>query len=301
MKKSVIRGGHVNNSDPNAPKVITSKKPVGFDTHFWVYTGINGRGYEAFNISVKKSEDGTELILSCKDRNDIVTNEEFLKEVQRIIEKNSLVSLNGSVEYVNGLPPEYQPYWMDVEYDSGETLSFTIPGNPNADWCKDLKKLLCDELVRHGIEDMLPPKEDRQIARFDLKIHKWPYSVWYATIRTQDDDEDKRPVHYLRSVWNKETKESEISDITVIPEDFYENITRLVEETKLRDYSNGKIDFPTGMKSDEVKEDVIGYCAEGISGKQFNTFIYGDEIPDGLRKATDEIKKYIDSVLPKIQ
>lgn len=300
MKSEKIRGGRVNNSDPEAPKTISSKKPVGFETHFWAFTRINGYGQEQFNLSVKKREDGSELMLSSDGRKDIVTDENFLYEVQNIIEKHSLVSLNGTVEYVSGLPPEYQPYWMKVWYDSGEMLTFSVPGNPNAGWCNDLKKLLCDELVRHGIEDMLPPKEDRQIARFDLKIHKWPYNIMYATIRTEDDEIDKRPVHYWRRVWNKETQKSETSNISRIPEDFYENITRLVEETKLRDYSNGKIDFPMGMRSDDVKEDVIGYCAEGISGRQFNTFIYGDEIPDGLRDAVNVIKEYIDSVLPEI-
>ena len=300
MKSREICGGRVDNSDPNAPKLIRSKKPVEFETHFWAFTRINSYGQEVFDLSVKKKEGSDELILSCNGRQDLVTDEAFLDEVQRIIEKNSLVGLNGKREYVNGLPPEDQPYYMKVLYDSGEMLSFSIPGNPVSDWCNDLRKLLFDELVRQGIEDMLPPKEDRQVARFDLKIHKWPLNIWYATIRTQDDEADKRPVHYLRSVWNKETQKSEMSDISKIPEGFYENITRLVEETGLRDFSNGKIDFPMGVKSDEVKEDAIGYCAEGISGKQFNTFIYGDEIQDGLREAVNVIKEYIDSVLPKI-
>ena len=53
------------------------------------------------------------------------------------------------------------------------------------------------------------------------------------------------------------------------------------------------------MKSDQVHETVIKYCAEGESGRQFNAFLIGDEIPGELPEAVNTITEYIDSVFEK--
>ena len=289
-------GEHTDNSDPNAPKEIISKKIVEIECHFCVYNWLLTMKNEFIDFSVRNETDGSRLILSQTATGETVeTDESFMERLQEVIEKNGLTKLNGRCEYTRGLPPEYQSYWMKALYDSGEELSFTIAGNPAYPWCLDLRKALCDELVRHGIEDMLPPKADRKVARFLLEIHKWPLLIRYWTIRT-DEAPDEKVVHYLRSVWNKSTAESEAYEIIVVPDGFYEHITELVEQTKLRDYCNGLIDFPDGRKSDQVREPVIHYCAEGESGRQFNAFPIGDEIPEGLYKATDVIREYIDSV-----
>ncbi len=111
--------------------------------------------------------------------------------------------LCGRCEYIQGLPPEYQSYWIKALYDSGEELSFTIAGYLSYPWCLDLRKALCDELVRHGIEDMLPPKADRKVARFLLEIHKWPLLIRYWTIRT-DEAPEERVVHDLKAFLDRE-------------------------------------------------------------------------------------------------
>ena len=293
-------GGHIDNSDPDAPKEIRSKKIVEFECHFFVHNWINMMMNEFISFSVRKGTDGNRLLLernsSCET---VETDESFMDRLQEVIEKNGLVKLNGRDEYTQGLPPEFRDYGVKAVYDSGEKLNFSIGGNPAYPWCKDLRKALCDELVRHGIEDLLPPKADRNVARFILEIHKWPHLIRYWTIRTDEAPEEK-VVHYLKSVWNKITSSPELDELIVVPDGFYEHITELVEQTKLRDYCNGMIDFPDGRTSDQVREPVIKYSAEGESGRQFNTFLIGEEIPEGLYKAVDTITEYIDSVFDSI-
>lgn len=319
----IENGGTHRSQDTGAAKVIESKNIVEFNTFCYWYNRDLWRP-EPVRFSVSR-ENGEGPFILTRDDTKVETDESFLAKLQEIIEKHKLVSKNGQFEHTYGLPPEFTDYVLKAVYDSGEVLYFDTNGGPESPWCADLRKALCDELVRNGIEDMLPPIEDRRIARFDLKFNEWPLNTSYATIRTEDDEDGKRPVHFMKMIYNNETKSSEGMKIIRIPDGFYARITELVDQTKLRDYSNGKIDFPdafgggdimmgmgmgVGMgmgmgmtmqpqeqpKIDKEHTPVIGYCCEGESGKQCNTFRYGDDIPEGLREAAGVIREYLEEV-----
>lgn len=305
-------GGTVSSHDPNAARVIESKNIVEFQTNCYWHNKDLWRS-EPVRFSVSR-ENGEGPFILTRDDTKVETDGSFLAKLQEIIEKHRLVSKNGDYEHTFGIPPEYTDYEIRAVYDSGEELHFITNGSPESLWCADLRKALCDELVRHGIEDMLPPIEDRRIARFDLKFNEWPRNTSYATIRTEDDEDGKRPVHFVKMVFNNETKSSEGFKIITIPEGFYAHITELVDQTGLRDYSNGKIDFPDAfggggmgmmgmsmqlrepLKIDKEHTPVIGYCCEGESGKQCNTFMYGDDIPEGLKEAAAVIREYLEGL-----
>lgn len=308
-------GGTHTYHDTGAAKVIESKNIVEFHTHCYWYNRDKWRP-EPVRFSVSR-ENGEGPFILTRDDTRVGTDGSFLAKLQEIIEKHKLVSVNGSYEHTYGIPPEFLDYEIKAVYDSGEELHFITNGSPESLWCADLRKALCDELVRHGIEDMLPPIEERRIARFDLKFNEWPRSISYATIRTEDDEDGKRPVHFSKIVFNYETKSSEGLKIIKIPDGFYAHITELVDQTNLREYSNGKIDFPDsfggggmmmgmgmGMsmqsqeqpKIDKERTPYIGYCCEGESGKQCNTFRYGDDIPEGLREAAAVIREYLEGI-----
>lgn len=305
-------GGTVSSHDPNAARVIESKNIVEFQTNcYWHNKDLWSSKPVRFSVS---RENGEGPFILTRDDTKVETDGSFLAKLQEIIEKHRLVSKNGDYEHTYGIPPEYTDYEIRAVYDSGEELHFITNGSPESLWCADLRKALCDELVRHGIEDMLPPIEDRRIARFDLKFNEWPRNTSYATIRTEDDEDGKRPVHFVKMVFNNETKSSEGFKIITIPEGFYAHITELVDQTGLRDYSNGMIDFPDAfggggmgmmgmsmqprepLKIDKEHTPVIGYCCEGESGKQCNTFMYGDDIPEGLKEAAAVIREYLEGL-----
>ena len=307
----IVNGGTHRSQDTGAPKVIESGNIIDFQTYCYWYNKDYWRS-EAVRFSVRRENSEGPFILT-RDDTRVETDESFLAKLQEIIEKHKLVSKNGQYEHTYGIPPEFTDYEIKAVYDSGEELHFITNGGPESPWCADLRKALCDELVRHGIEDMLPPIEDRRIARFDLKFNEWPLNTSYATIRTEDDEDGKRPVHFVKMVFNNETKSSEGMKIITIPDGFYARITELVDQTGLKEYSNGKIDFPDafgggvmmmGMvmqpqeqpKIDKEHTPVIGYCCEAESGKQCNAFRYGDDIPEGFKEAAAVIREYLEEV-----
>ena len=276
-------------------KEIKSKNIVEFSAYFCSYKQFEFSRPEFLNPKVTKDPNTGDFILSC-GYGDIKTDKEFLDKLQELIERNSLVKENGHALRIDGLPPEFQPYSFKAVYDSGEVLSFNVGGNPTAPWCVELRKLLCKEHAKHGIEDMLPPKEDRNVVRFDLKYFGWPRNIKYNNIFMQGDDYNKRGFHYMKEIWNRETGECECDRIITVDEAFFKHISELIEELDLRDYCNGKIDYPDGMDYRTCREPVIGFCAEGESRKQFNTFMVGSDIPDGLKEAAGVIRDYIETV-----
>ncbi|MCR4791710.1 MAG: hypothetical protein K5871_03100 [Lachnospiraceae bacterium] len=237
------------------------------------------------------------FILSARGHK-LETDREFLDRIQEVIDKYKLTLNNGLAIYTQGLPPEYQPYNLTAVYDSGERLHFYIKGEPSSEWCLGLRKVLAKELARHGITDMLPPKEDLNVVRFDLTFQEWPRKTMYATIHLEGDLPGEPSAHYIKSVWNYETNQSEGFVTIKIPDGFYARITELAAETELREYCNGQIETFDQEKSPFGKEGVpvIGFCCQGESGKQFNTFLSGDGITDRLRDAASVIRDYLESV-----
>lgn len=313
--EDLMCGGTKKHEDPNAPKVINSKTIVDLDVHCRhrnIWSGL----VEPVVFSVRRETENGPLILTRGDLK-VETDTSFLAKIQEIIDEFGLVKINGYYEYTDGILPEFNNYIITALYDSSERLHFDTKGTPESKWCAAMRKALCDELVRHDITDMLPPEEDRKLRRFTLEYNEWPLHTDYTTIRTQDDEDGKPTMHFLKGIWNSETKETEYRKIIRIPEGFYDRITELVEETDLRSFSNGQIDFPSSPfpgamimgngfgtmfgtqpaeEIDRKRTPFIHYCAEGESGKQFNAFYYGDKIPEGLMEAAAVIREYLDGV-----
>jgi len=286
--------------DSSAPKIITSKTIVEFQTSFFCHTWFLPEPFEPISITVRRQAQGGCFTLKS-GRHNVEVTECFLAKIQEVIDKNKLVECNGCFERIYGVPPEAEPYTMKAVYDSGEKLSFAICTSPSEPWCQEIRALLCEELVRHGIKDMLPPEEDRRIVRFDLEFDEWPLNTQYCTMETEDDEEGKRPVHYSKCVWNRETNQGRDETYT-IPDGFYDRISELVEQTGLRNYCNGRIDFPSDVKSvDKERTAFIRFCAEGESGRQFNAHVYGEEISQGLLKATGIIRDHLEQELSKLE
>lgn len=312
----VACGGTERREDPNAPKVIESKNIVDFETHFCYYNDWSGR-VEAVMFSVRRETENGPWILK-RGETAVKTDDSFLAELQAVIDGFGLVKINGLYEYTYGILPEFNNYIINAEYDSGERLYFDAKGTPESEWCAAMRKALCSELVRHGITDMLPPEEDRRLVRFSLEFNEWPVHTDYSTIRTEDDEDGKPALHFVKMIYNRETKTSECKNIIRIPDGFYVRIAELVEETGLRDFSNGEIDFPglpfpgamMGMgfmlgaqpapEIDREHTPYIHFCIEGESGKQFNAFYYGDNIPEGLKKAAGVIREHLDGVFAAV-
>ena len=139
-------GGVTRRHSYDAPKVILSTEIAALDANFFLYDEEGGgRGW---SFSVRR--EGEAVLLSKKRRGrDVVAKPvdiDFLNEVHAVIMKHDLARLNGFDEVTSGLPYEYAPCFLDVDYASGERLYFHMDGDPEADWARELRNLFLKAL-----------------------------------------------------------------------------------------------------------------------------------------------------------
>jgi hypothetical protein len=141
-----IDGGVTRRSSYDAPKVIQSTEPVALDTNFFLYDEDGGG--TSWSFAVRR--EGDKFLLSLKKRGrDIVektVDKDFLDEVHAVIVKHDLARLNGFDEVTSGLPYEYAPCSLSVDYASGERLYFHMDGDPEAAWARELRNLFLKAL-----------------------------------------------------------------------------------------------------------------------------------------------------------
>lgn len=275
-----------------APTQIESKNIESFKTTFYLWDSFNEADEGGYSFSVEKNENGEYVLSEDVHYNiSVPVDKSILEKIQQIIEENNLVSSNGIDKHTSGLPEEFAPCEFSAVYDSGETLYFSEDNDPEARWAKDLKELFKEEFLSQGHEELLPPVEDRTLIRFDMGYVDGDVSYSYAAIFTEEDT-DIASNHYLISKYNRNTQESEYDEIVEVPENFYEELSRKLDELDLEKQQNGLID-PGGTSS---MDSYAYFCMEMESGLQKNAFYEGDETKEliGLLK---EVTKFLDGVL----
>ena len=141
-----IDGGVTRRSSRDAPKAIHSTEPVALDAEFFLYDEDGGGS--AWLFAVRREGDGFRL--SVKERGKEAVEKPvgkgFLGEVHASIMKHDLARLNGFDEVTSGLPCEYAPCSLNVDYASGERLYFHMDGDPEAAWARELRNLFLKAL-----------------------------------------------------------------------------------------------------------------------------------------------------------
>ena len=142
-----IDGGVTRRSSYDAPKVIQSTEPVALDTDFFLYDEDGGG--TGWSFAVRR--EGDEFLLSLKKRGkeavEKPVGKDFLSEVHDVIMKHDLARLNGFDEVTSGLPYEYAPCSLSVDYAGGERLYFHMDGDPEAEWARELRNLFLEVLA----------------------------------------------------------------------------------------------------------------------------------------------------------
>lgn len=216
--KDTICGGTIYRKTPFARKKIKSDKLVSFTAKFY-RDGTYEKKYGyiqdgSYLFEVKPHKTG-KLIVSenCYYKTSAETDETILSELQKIIVKYNLVNLNGLAHYTQGLPPEFQPAYIEAKYDSGERLSFCITNDPHADWSKDIVHILRDELARRGkipyIEFVFKAQPDKK----DIIRGKTFYAQRFYTA----DSEDPPFTVWLNEVFYTELEPPSAKNNIVIP------------------------------------------------------------------------------------
>ena len=155
-------GGVTRRHSYDAPKVILSTEIVALDTNFFLYEE-DGSGGTRWSFSVRRKEGGFLLSVKKRGRDAVekVVSKDFLKEVHAVILKHDLPRRNGFDVVTSGLPFEYAPCSLSVDYASGERLYFHKDGDPRSAWANDLKALFLRAL---DSPDALPIQESEVLA-----------------------------------------------------------------------------------------------------------------------------------------
>ncbi len=139
-------GGVRDYSNPLASKIVRSREIVALETKFRLWDGSDsgGRGY-FFQIC---KQGGASFLLTASGgkKGFAQVDAEFLDKVQRVIEKHDLIRRNGISQTTSGLPVQFSPCSLNVDYASGERLYFCVDNDPEAEWAKDMKKLFLQAL-----------------------------------------------------------------------------------------------------------------------------------------------------------
>ena len=225
-----ITGGTTKSVDENAPKVITSKDITEMDVGIYVFTRwTNDRdAMEEYHFLIENDENGVLTVKETEHGLSHAADEEILKEIQGIIDKNKLALDNGVYEVTAGLPPEYQPRTFKVNYASGEKLSFTVNNNPEALWAEEMFDAFAAWFSKNGDDSLYPPKENSKVTHFRLWYTKDNVfeDFWGVTVLEEDAiDGERNLLEYRLGDENGELLENKY---VLYPEDYYKNITKIL-------------------------------------------------------------------------
>ena len=150
-------GGTIDKTDYNAPKEIKSKDI----TYLWVTFCIAQElpeieGTPQFSFRVKEDDNGNLILTEDAVGANAPADKKLFKSVQKIIDEYDLVSQNGVYRKTAGLASEYQECSINVNYASGENLSFTTNNNPYEEWEMKMYNVFAQWFADKGNKKFLP-------------------------------------------------------------------------------------------------------------------------------------------------
>ncbi len=248
-KEEPISGGTTDNSDPDAPKVIESKDIESLSAHFYLDLRHSAKGDHLFDFEIGRDENG---VLKASEKNSGISFEadkQLLGSLQELIDRYELVKLNGENRVTAGLPPEFQPCYLEVEYTSKERLYFRHDNDPMAKWAQGFYDIFAKWFENKGDGSLYPEKETSPLERIDIMI-KENDIYYYCQGTNVEDSEMINGEKYLlnRSIWDDAKKESLFDKLIPFPQDYYEKITEILDRyDTLRRYDFSYFDHGDGF------------------------------------------------------
>lgn len=278
----LVCGGLINNTNYDAPKEIKSKDITKMSMRFFLFKTWGYREGNNYSFSVEKDEEGNIYLSDYQDK--VLIDKDILIEAQQIIDNNELVKLNGTSEYTSGLPVEYSPMNLSVDYESGEHLFFCKDGYPTSKWARDFVKLFGNVFNKNGIDKYMPPKETTTLTRFDIDFDKEDKHYLYAELTY-----DENTVKFLRSVYDKNVKDSVDNEIDITDE-MYVKVGQIIEDN---DFTF--LDYDGVRPEVETKDYIYLEFQDGRTQRIEKT--KGNE--ERFEKVLNEITTYLDTLFDK--
>lgn len=253
-----------------------------------VYDNIFDRGYD---VKLEPAGDD-KFSLSCNNHAATVGTD-VAKELQNLIKKHNLESLNGLYDVTAGLPAEFQPSYFRAKYASGEELRYTINNFPRDPFGIELFRYVRDVLIANGDSAFIVPDEFRQIDRMKLD-----YSEGDGILYIYDEMKMLDGTFKLsREVYDSTSNEGFSDKAVPIPAGYKEGLTDLVEKLGI---------VWTANRQYEDNKNVDGnypYCHIYATNAKGGITFFGtysrDEMNDEIRSIIRQIREYMDRPFKK--
>ena len=288
-----ICGGIINNSYV-ASKEIKSENIVSLSCSYFLYGECGSEFDASYGINVNKNDEGKFILEEKRHNIKCEVDDDFLKAIQEIIKKNNLISKNGIDKYTSGLPYEYQPSYFDVEYDTGEKLYFRTNNDPRSPWGKQLLEITRAEFNKHGITDLNLPDSTKKIVNFDftyvedniyhnfceVRYPKEGVNKTFEEVATNGYQEEEYTTNVVYTTFDRSKDEPSDEYKAEINEAYYEGLSKIVEENKLKDYVSLMYE-PSGFNYRDSK----GYYEFNIE------FEYGNDLK-GFSNEPEDLERF---------
>lgn len=248
MPGEVIDGGLTERSDPSAPKTIKSRDITGFQAVFYLSTRWTAKGGHQFRFQVKKDAAG---VLTASEEISAVSrpaDAKLLAALQGVIEKWKLAQENGVYRVTSGLPPEFQPCSLQVDYASGEVLRFTQDNSPEAQWAEEFYDIFAAWFAEKGEMALYPPKETSPLSRLDLWFWDGDRIAMYGGIKVPEEMAIAGETSLLhKDIIDQRTEKTIERAFMLFPQDYYARVTAIIAATDLvRNYDFSRYDHRAG-------------------------------------------------------
>lgn len=216
-------------SNKNAPKVIKSKDIKSFHTHFVYFESNPGAPRRVFRQFAANKLDAGEVELengAGSNNKKVIVGEDFLVELQEIIDWRKLAKWNGDYKVTSGLPTE--PTSFSCKYESGESISFCVNNNPYSEWMADIVDLFDYEFKDN--DEKVVPSPDTGITRFYFKYTGASREDSYSFEIEKDGEQyilkafffdSERTQGYVDLVWDSEEYQEIIKGLYARLEQIY--------------------------------------------------------------------------------
>lgn len=297
--KQAESGGTIDNTDKNAPKEIKSKEIINFSVNFYLQDRWKKDDNHYFYFEIKENEEGDLIASETISKISYKADEELLNGLQKIIDEEELVKLNGTDRYTAGLPSEYQPSRLSVLYASDEKLNITTNNNPTSPWAIKVYTLFAEWFLDKGIDDLYPKKEESLINRIDITLIENGQIISYFGA-TMDGSK-----YFFKSIYDETQKKTIEEDNIDFPIDFYQIVTSIINKYNfIREYDFTYFDHYDGYyglyerDDNEIdKEDLkLEMYIEYESGKIVNIDTKKQSQINELRPIINEVFEYFDEL-----
>ncbi len=288
-----ICGGVTDKTDTDAPKTIGSDEISDFYANFylaWRFRGDDRDDYRTHQFEFSVKPDGTGKLLASESNSGVSlpADEELLNALQAVIRENRLELKNGVYEVTAGLPPEYWPCELTVNYGSGEKLTFTEDNNPEAEWAEDIYDIFAGWFKENGDDSLYPDKYAAKATRFSIEYYDHGEIIDFSTA--------------LKDI---------NGNFPVLPDGYYDRVTEIFSEYDMAlkyDFSefnheellinNHDLGFygMSGHKPDYEEPDsedaFVDIYVEFDDGRRFNIETKKESEIEGMKPMLDEFAEY---------